>query len=195
MPVTYTNRKGVTYTLCQGVTKTGKPRYYFARQPKGEPVDEIPQGWRISESVNAIVSLVKDRPQQISPEEIAAVEAAIQRHPQARNYRVSVKNERIEIYELVGPDPDRLISDLGEIGMLFRGKEDKLRAILGRSAQFTPVLRFTLADRELRTFYAQRWCYRGSIDDWIHVGATGPVHRLARQLIPTLGTDRFFELY
>jgi len=42
MTITYTNRKGVTYHLCQGVTKTGKPRYYFARQPKGEPVPEIP---------------------------------------------------------------------------------------------------------------------------------------------------------
>jgi hypothetical protein len=31
MPVTYTSRKGLTYTLCQGTTKTGKPHYYFAR--------------------------------------------------------------------------------------------------------------------------------------------------------------------
>jgi hypothetical protein len=26
MPVKYTHRKGTTYTLCQGVTKIGKPR-------------------------------------------------------------------------------------------------------------------------------------------------------------------------
>jgi hypothetical protein len=36
MPITYTNRKGVTYHLCRGVTKTGKPRYYFAREPKSD---------------------------------------------------------------------------------------------------------------------------------------------------------------
>jgi len=40
MPVTYTNRKGHTYYLCQGVTKTGKSRYYFAREPRGEPVED-----------------------------------------------------------------------------------------------------------------------------------------------------------
>jgi hypothetical protein len=39
--VTYTNRKGRTYYLCQGTTKTGKPRYYFAREPKDELLDEI----------------------------------------------------------------------------------------------------------------------------------------------------------
>ena len=47
MQVTYTNRKGRTYHLCQGVTRTGKPRYYFAREPKGKPVEQIPEGYEI----------------------------------------------------------------------------------------------------------------------------------------------------
>jgi hypothetical protein len=39
MPVSYTNRKGLTYTLYRGQTKTGKPHYYFGRadQSQGEP--------------------------------------------------------------------------------------------------------------------------------------------------------------
>jgi len=41
MPITYTNRKGLTCYLCKSVTKTGKPRYYFAREPEDEPVEEI----------------------------------------------------------------------------------------------------------------------------------------------------------
>ena len=32
MSITHTNRKGVTYYLCRGVAKSGKPRYYFARR-------------------------------------------------------------------------------------------------------------------------------------------------------------------
>jgi hypothetical protein len=91
MPVTYTNRKGLIYYLCRGVTKTSKPRYYFAREIKDEPVEEIPPEYTISESVNGVVSLVKDRPALIRPEETAAVEAAVQRHPKNRNYRVRVK--------------------------------------------------------------------------------------------------------
>jgi len=76
MPVTHTNRKGTTYYLCRSVTKTGKPRYYFAREPKGEPVEQIPEGFKIGESVNSLVFLAKDRPEQILPGEVAAVEAA-----------------------------------------------------------------------------------------------------------------------
>ena len=82
MPVNYTNRKGQTYTLYRGQTRSGKPRYYFGRagQGQGEPVTEIPPGYSIIESVNGVVSLAKDRPSLIQPEEVAAVEAAVQRH-------------------------------------------------------------------------------------------------------------------
>jgi len=194
MPVTYTNWRGVTYYLCRGVTRTGKPRYYFAREPKGEPVERIPEGWKISESVNGTVSLVKDRPVQIRPEEVAAVEAAVQRHPKSHNYRVAVKDNRIEIYERVGPDLDEFTAELGKVGLLVPGRAEWLRELLEDRARFTPVLRFILVDAEQRTFRTERWCYLGSIDDWIDVGPMGPLDRLARQWIPKLGTDALFEV-
>ncbi|MGA9350032.1 MAG: hypothetical protein WBW48_14685 [Anaerolineae bacterium] len=194
MPVTYTNWRGVTYYLCRGVTKTGKPRYYFAREPKGDPVEQIPEGWKISESVNGAVSLVKDRPAQIRPGEVAAVEAAVQRHPKSHNYHVAVKHNRIEVYERVGLAPDELITELRGVGLLVPGRAEWLRELLGGRARFTPVLRFILVDAEQRTFCTERWCYLGSIDDWIDVGPMGPVDRLARQWIPKLGTDALFEV-
>lgn len=194
MPVTYTNWRGVTYYLCRGITKTGKPRYYFAREPKGEPVEQIPEGWKISESVNGTVSLVKDRPTQIQPGEVAAVEAAVWRHPKSHNYRVAVKDNRIEIYERVGPDLDKFTTELSKVGLLVPGRAERVRELLEDRAQFTPVLRFILVDAERRTFRTERWCYLGSIDDWIDVGPMGPLGRLARQWIPKLGTDALFEV-
>jgi hypothetical protein len=196
MPITYTNRKGFTYTLCQGTTKTGKPRYNFMRDPEGKRVvDEIPEGYEISESVNGIVSLIKKRPAQILPEEVAAVEAAVKQHPKSRNYRVNVRHDQIQVYESVGPDAQDLITALSREGFVSPNLADRIHAERERYAQFTPVLRFILADAETRSFGVQRWCYRGSIDDWIDVGASGSLDQLARQLIPTLGTDKFFELY
>jgi hypothetical protein len=195
LSVTYTNRKGIIYYLCRGRTKTGKPRYYFARQPKGEPVEEIPQGWEISESINGVVSLVKKRPTQILPQELTAVEAAIKRHPQSRNYRAAVKHNRIEVYELAGMSGSDLVAVFTQAGFGTSHLADQMQDLQERYGQFTPVMRFILADAETRDFGAQRWCFRGSVDDWIDIGAFGPVDQLAQQLIPTLGTDRFFELY
>jgi len=195
MPITYTNRKGVTYHLCRSITKTSKPRYYVAREPKGEPMEEIPDGFRISESVNGIVSLARDRPTRILSGEVAAVEAAVQRHPRSEKYRVSVKHNRIEVYEQIGANAEELAAALAQEGLGSPGLADRLRAKMERYAQFTPVLRFVLAAPERRTFRVERMCCLSSIDDWIEVGVTGPLDRLAHRVIPKLGTNEFFELF
>jgi len=194
MPITYTNRKGLTYYLCQSVTKTGKPRYYFARKPQGKPVEEMPEGFKIGESVNGLVFLERDRAAQILPAEVAAVEAAVKRHPKPRNYRVSVKHDRIEVYERVGPDPDELASRITGFGGAFHGKEAAIREFLEEDSRFTPVLRFILADAERRIFRVERMHYGGR-DEWFTIRAEGPVEKLAQNLIPTLGTHRFTELW
>ena len=197
MPVSYTNRKGVTYILYRGQTRTGKPRYYFGRpgQGQGEPVTELPPGFTISESVNGVVSLVKDRPLLIQPEEVAAIEEAVQQHPEARRYRVAVKHERIEIYEQVGPDYEALLGELQMVALSRQGLAERLQAEEERYARYEPVLRFILLDPTRRRFGAQRMCYLESIDGWLELGQTGPVATLARALIPTLGTDQFYELW
>lgn len=195
MPVTYTNRKGFIYTLCQGTTKTGKPRYFFAREPKDQVLEQIPAGYVINESVNGIVSLSKDRPSQLQASEMAAVEVQLRKHPKHRNYRLSIKSDRIEIYELAGPDPETLIAELQGEGVMSSGMVERLQAQLDRYAQFTPVLRFILADPEYRTFRTERMCWRSSIDDWINVEPYGPIETVAQALIPKLGTEAFFELW
>ena len=197
MPVTYTNRKGLTYMLYRGQTKTGKPRYYFGRagQGQGEPVAELPPGFTISESVNGVVSLVKDRPSLILPEEVATIETAIQQHPAARRYRIAVKHDRIEIYEQITPNFENLVRELGMAGQLDSDLASRLQSEEERYAQHTPVLRFTLLDPKQRLFSVKRMCYRASIDGWLDLEQTGPVAALASELIPTLGTDQFYELW
>jgi hypothetical protein len=193
MPFTYTNRKGVTYYLCQSATKTGKPRYYFAREPRGTPVEQAPEGFRISESANGLVSLERDRPSQILPAEVAAVEAAIARHPKPRDYHVGLKRDRIEISERLGPDPDQLIAALGGVLGVPAEAPEHLRSELERVGRFAPALRFCLIDAERRTFAVERWCSLGSIDDWIDVGLSGPLDRLVGPAIARLGDDSFYE--
>jgi hypothetical protein len=194
MPITYTNRKGFTYTLCRGTTKTGKPRYTFSREPKDEPVEQIPEGYAISESVNGIVSLSKERPNQLRSEEVEAVNAVLARHPLKRKYRIGLKPNRIDIYELVGPGSQDIGAMLKKNGLLGAYTPEHLRASIDDYARFTPVMRFTLIDAEHRTFGAERMCYLGSIDDWIDIDA-GTLHVLAKRLIPKLGTEQFFELF
>ena len=197
MPITYTNRKGVTYTLYRGQTSTGKPRYNFGRADKGqgEPVMELPSGFKISESVNGVVSPVKERPSLIQLEEMAVIEEVMDEHPQATRYRVVAKKARIEIYENAGPDFDVLLDALHIDSLSRPGLVEQLYAIEERHAHYAPVMRFTLLDPEQRRFGAERMCYMSSVNGWLKLVQMGPLTELAHTLIPTLGTEQFFELY
>jgi hypothetical protein len=113
----------------------------------------------------------------------------------ARNYRASAKDRQIVVHERVGPDVDELLAHIQGLDRLIPGAAERLRAGQDRDARFTPVLRFILVDEERRTFRAERRCYLGNIDDWIDIGAPGRLQKLARDLIPKLGTERFFEVY
>ncbi len=197
MTVTYTNRKGVTYTLCRTTTKAGKRRYAFVRDPTGrEVVEKIPEGWEIRESVNGIVSLAQTREQHLLPDEIKAVEAALGAHPQARNYRLSVKPDRLVIYEREGPDADALFEAVQAYGGVEVSSDlrQRLRDEAENFGRFTPILCFILDDVETRDFHAERWCYLGDIDDWIFVDS-GKLTEMAQRLVPKLGTEAFFEPY
>jgi hypothetical protein len=161
---------------------------------KGEPVERILDGYAISESVNGVVSLVKARPGLIQPREAAVVESVLRCHRKSHNYRVSIKHDRIEIYERVGPDADDLTRILGRDG-LDPGTRERIEKQMERYSQFTPVLRFILADAKARTFGAQRMCYLSRVDGWLDLHHPEKLGSLARDLIPKLGTEAFFELF
>ena len=195
MPVTYTNRKGVTYTLYRGQTTAGTPRYFFGRQTQGEPVERLPPGFAVRESPNGVVSLVKARPALVHPAEVAAVEAAVRRRPQAPAYLVVAKPDRIEVYAREGLDVAAVERRLRAAGVSPVGLTAALREEAERTARYVPMLRFRLRDPAQRTFWAERMCYVGDIDDWLTLGDTGPVEGLAAELVPTLGTDAFYDLW
>ena len=59
---------------------------------------------------------------------------------------------------------------------------------------YTPMLRFALFDPKTRMFFAQRWCSRGSIDDWIFLDLPRPLAEQVQKFAPHLGKESFFEL-
>jgi hypothetical protein len=200
MSTTYTNRKGVTYYLCEGQTHAGKPRYYFAREPQGKELLRIPEGYKISESVNGMVSLVKVQPQLIQAEEFAAVEAEVRRHRRADSYRVRATRDQVELYGRTGADPDMILEMLKKDPLfksrfqLEKGLEERVREPLERHARFEVILRFILTDAEKRTFRVERRSYVTSRDKWVHLSLSGSIQELAPQMISKLGTDAFFEI-
>ena len=59
---------------------------------------------------------------------------------------------------------------------------------------YQALMRFILIDDETREFEAQRYCFRGSIDDWIELDSSTDLKKLAKKCCYHLGKDSFYDL-
>ncbi len=192
MPITYVNAKGRTYYLHQGTTKTGKPRYHFSPKSEGNLVENIPEGYEIYEHPNAQVFLRQIPPKLITESERQVVADGMKKHSGVSHYKIDVKGKAILIYS-AGQGVAALNSIFQDFPMSTEEKSD-LMTSFGRNAHYTPVMKFELIDENKRLFAAQRYCYRGSIEDWIHIGISGELPLLVRRYVKHIDKESFFDL-
>ena len=88
---------------------------------------------------------------------------------------------------------DTRIEALREINVRFSGPA--LEEYAARNADFVPVMRFVIQDEAQRLFGPQRYCFRGSVEDWIPIGGPDQLKKLAGTFLKRLGSDTFYQLY
>ncbi|MGH2616292.1 MAG: plasmid pRiA4b ORF-3 family protein [Thermomicrobiales bacterium] len=132
----------------------------------------MPAGHRVSETAAGVVTVVKDAPTLIRPQEVAVVETAVQGLPKAGDYRVVGQHDRIEVYEQ---------AHRNRYGRYYgRAK--------GQPARYEPALRFVLIDPERRLFRADQtipfWTHEG----WLWLDRIGQIADLTQELVPALAS-------
>lgn len=187
MPVQFKNRKGKTYYLHQGRTKTGTPQYLFSMKTERDLAEAIPEGYEIYENPNAQVFLRKIQPKLIWDSERTIVEKHLQGSP--GSFMCDIKGKTITIFE---SDHKRLEESFRSIALpRMIDTADLLRS----ASTFSAVFRFILEDAERRLFVAERYCFRGSVDDWIYIAGPAELDFLAKNYLKHLGQESFYELY
>ena len=187
MTVKYTNRKGETYYLKSGKTKTGKVLYNFVKNGDADGlVDLMPEGFEVTESVNAKVNLRKVQEQAITDAELFTVGTVLDSGSVKNNIRFESKGESIVIYEAQLPDFSGL--SLGLPKQYIQQMEKDFLV----SARYEPVVKFELICENTRTFLAFRMCYRGR-EDWMEL-SQGKLQQLCDDILPHIGNESFYEL-
>ena len=148
----------------------------------------MPDGFEIYETVNGQVYLRRAQPKLILEEELEALRRRLQAPRAGHRYKVEVRGDTITVHES-GDDS----GFLGEIALHLAPREHE--RIAERFARYQPVLRFILADAEPRQFAPERYCFRGSVDDWISIGPPDTLEKLAARYLKRLGHDSFYELF
>jgi hypothetical protein len=160
-------------------------------ESEGHLAESIPVGFEIYENPNAQVFLRRIPPKLITDEERQVVEDGIRTYAEVQDCKIDVKGNAIVVYT-----PNQSVE---EFAQLLKGlnpfiAEAKVREFFARSVQYSPMLQFILDDEQRRLFTAQRYCFRGSIDDWIDIGH-GPLTKLVKRYVQHLGKESYFELF
>jgi hypothetical protein len=98
MAIEHVNRRGDTYYLHEGKTKTGKPTFFFSRKREGALAEAIPPGFEVYENPNAQVFLRKALPRLVTDEEVATVERAVRKQGKLTSFVIDVKGKSIVIH-------------------------------------------------------------------------------------------------
>lgn len=145
MAIHHVNRKGDTYYLHEGKTKTGKPKFFFSTKSEGVLVEAVPEGYEIYENPNAQVFLRKVTPSLIGEEEIALVEKALRDKAGLKHYMVEPKKNTIVVHL---PDQNMVsfleaFRPLGGFGIAPSSVPN-----VERFLHYSPMMRFILVDQK-----------------------------------------------
>lgn len=200
MALQFKNRRGETYYLQEGKTPTGRPKYYAGKKLTGKPLAALPEGRQFYERPDTAQVIIRAiRPSPITELEREEAEAIVRRASGIKYCIVAIEGDALVVYAppIEGGEADIIISGFRDAFPALSCESAKLDALRERfnlRAVYTKMLRFELMDSDKRAYRAERWCFRGSIDDWIGLPGYGPLPRLVEQYAPHLGKDSFYEL-
>lgn len=160
----------------------------MSTKSKGTLATVLPEGFEIYETVNGLAFLRRRKPSAIRDGELACVRGELAKKRGNMLYEIEVTGEVVVIHEAEGRRDDLWRA----LGALRPGVD--LAALNRQFAQFIPVMRFVLSDKERRLFAPERFCFRGSVDDWISIGEPASIAALAKKFIPHLGQESIYEL-
>lgn len=193
--LSFTNRHGDTYYLHRGTTKTGKPRYFAAKEVGAGALTEMPAGYEWSESVNGVVSvrLASSAPGLISQAAVESARKELSRHVHLRRHIVDRRRNELVVYEPLGILTAKELQVMQETyGWRMASLETALAA-MPMKARYAPVMKFVACVEVPQEYLVYRRFYRGE-GGWLLL-SSGPLQKLLQQFVAAIGTDHFFELY
>src|SRR5699024_5906374 len=103
---------------------------------------------------------------------------------QLTDYKLDVQDNFMCIYPVTASN-DTVYTQLFEI----LGEED-----IASLKPYDTDIRYELMNRDERIFSVHRFCFLGSVDDWIELEDSTDLSYLVKEYVVHLGQDSFFDL-
>lgn len=185
----YINREGNRYFAFQGVTKTGKPKFFVARKKnsdKGTRVEQLPPEYEFYEAPRrGRVCIRKRRSSAITLAEQNSLSRLVLELTKAR-FAIEVEKNRMILWAAPRPVWDEYTQKVMRAN--FRGHWPE--------APLDPNFRFTLANQEKRLFTLEICDYREDDEPWFDL-ETEPMslEAAALRFFSHIQEHSYFELF
>lgn len=186
MSVTLIARSGKTYHLHVSKTSTGKEKFFLSTKTDGVLAKKLPEDFEIYETVNSMVFLRRKTASLIQEEEFAMIQSRLNQIGGNVGFKAEIKKNMIVIYQA-----DESFGLEQTFPWITKAKASELKE---KFASYQAVMRFVLVQKEPRLFRPERFCFRGSIDDWIMLGLPAPLKSLCAKFLKHLGKDSLYDL-
>ncbi|GEM_PF-3781429 len=190
----FKNSRDVAFYIKSKLTKKGNTTYFMTKKLDKECLDEEPQGFEVFEKPDSRTIFIRRRkPNKFGLKGVNTIKKELEKNKNVADFRIDVNGDEVKVYTTDIEASRESIFD-GGLSQLLNSK-DKLDFFKKRFQRYEERMRIKLMEKkEEKEYLVYRYCYRGSVDDWIIIDAGEDLIEMAKNL-QLIGTEEYFERY
>lgn len=188
MALEFTNKQGDIYYIKSKLTKKGNTTYYATKKRGKDCLDSMPEGYEIFEVPDTSTMYIRRKKESaFDAKEVGLVEAVLKKNEAIADFQLDIVGNLMKIYVAETDNFERLKSIMKDTFA-----SSKSMDMVKKLMRYEEKMRI-IKDKE-GEYGFQRYCYRGSIDDWIWIDGGDDLEHLAETNIQHLGKESYYEL-
>lgn len=192
MALQFFNRQGDCYYIKSKLTKKGNKTYFMTKKEDENCLEILPIGYEVFEKPDTSIMFIRQRKENIFKNtEIQLIEKELKKNEAIIDFKLDIIGSEIKIYIAEKEGNERLFQ-LWEKPFY---SEEKINDLRKKFMRFEEKMRISKKVRkETNGYEFQRYCYRGSINDWISIDGGENLATLAKENIHHLGRESYYDL-
>ncbi len=192
MALQFINRQGKCYYIKSKPTKKGNTTYFMTKKEDEDCLEILPEGYEVFEKPDTCIIFIRQKKKsKFGERELQFIEKELKKNETIDDFRLEITGNTIKIFVAGKEDNDRLF-ELWDRPFYSGEKIKELRKRFMRFEERMRILKRSIG--EANEYEFQRYCFRGSIDDWISIDGGENIQELAKENIYHLGKDSYYDL-
>ena len=191
MPIEFKNIRQQAYYIKSKKTKKGNTTYFMTRKKDEKCLDKIPQGYEVFERYDTgMMYIRKMKKSNFQIHEIKIIENELEANQSIIGYKLDINGDQIKIYVAEKEENERIAQTFDDSFLL-----QKIR-FSEKFKRFDEKIIINIkVSKQGKEFEIMRFCYLGSVDDWIVIDTGNNLELLTKKYLIHLGKESYYELF